>query len=149
MEIYHLSFFVRINNGRLVVRTGTILFSVFCLQKGSFFMNNYEKIGDTVIISLPEEVDDYRAGKIIGDTDEMFADKRVKYVIFDFKKTRFMDSSGIGLITRRFRDVYDRGGSAYVLSVNERMEKILSMSGIYRIVKKTDSLEDAYRSMHM
>ena len=24
-------------------------------------MNNYEKIGDTVLIELPEEVDDYRA----------------------------------------------------------------------------------------
>lgn len=112
-------------------------------------MNNYEKIGDTVIISLPEEVDDYKASELICDTDDVFTDKRIKYVIFDFKKTRFMDSSGIGLITRRFRDVYDRGGTVFVLSVNDRMEKILSMSGIYRIVKKTESIEDAYRSMHI
>lgn len=112
-------------------------------------MNNYEKIGDTVIIRLPEEVDDYRANLIICDTDEMFSDQRVKYVIFDFDKTKFMDSSGIGLITRRFRDVYDRGGSAFVLKVNDRMEKILSMSGIYRIVKKAESIEDAYRSAHI
>lgn len=112
-------------------------------------MNNFEKIGDTVIIRLPEEIDDFKANELICDTEGAFADRRVKYVIFDFQKTRFMDSSGIGLITRRFRDVYDRGGTVFVLSVNERMEKILSMSGIYRIVKKTESIEDAYRSMHI
>ncbi len=60
-------------------------------------MNNCEKIGDTVIIRLPSEVDDYVATGIIENTREVFSDKRVKYVIFDFEHTRMMDSSGIGL----------------------------------------------------
>ena len=28
-------------------------------------MNNYEKIGDTILIELPEEVDDYRAAGLL------------------------------------------------------------------------------------
>ncbi len=99
-------------------------------------MNIYEKMGDTVIINLPEEVDDYRASMIIQGTDEAFADGRIKNVVFDFEHTMFMDSSGIGLITRRFRDVHDRGGTVSVVNVNQRMDKILLMSGIYRIATK-------------
>lgn len=112
------------------------------------YMNNYEKIGDTVIIALPEEVDDYNAGIMVADTEDTFMDTRVKYVIFDFTHTYMMDSSGIGLITRRFRNVYDRGGKAFVLNVSDRMDRLLSMSGIYRIATKTDSVEAAYKSVH-
>jgi stage II sporulation protein AA (anti-sigma F factor antagonist) len=99
-------------------------------------MNNCEKIGDTVIIYLPEEVDDYNAGIMIEATEEVFRDTRVKNVVFDFEKTHMMDSSGIGLITRRFRNVYDRGGQAFVSNVGERLDKLLTMSGIYRIATK-------------
>ena len=37
-------------------------------------MNNCEKIGDTVIIRLPSEVDDYVATGIIENTREVFSD---------------------------------------------------------------------------
>ncbi len=111
-------------------------------------MNKYEKIGDTVLIDLPEEVDDYKAGRMVDETEEMFKDGRIKYVVFDFKNTRMMDSSGIGLITRRFRDVYDRGGKVFVMNESERMERLLRMSGIYRIAEKTKNIEDAYKSVH-
>ena len=74
-------------------------------------MNIYEKIGDTVIVYMPSEVDDYVAGKITEATDEVFDKQEIKHVVFDFSTTTFMDSSGIGIITRRFRQVYARGGS--------------------------------------
>lgn len=111
-------------------------------------MNNYEKIGDTIVIELPEEVDDYRAEIMVEETEDYFKDSRVKYVIFDFKNTRMMDSSGIGLITRRFRNVYDRGGKAFVINESKRMEKLLKMSGIYKIAEKQEGIEAAYKSVH-
>ena len=111
-------------------------------------MNKYEKIGDTVLIGLPEEVDDYKAERMVEDTEEMFKDRRIKYVVFDFKDTKMMDSAGIGLITRRSRDVYDRGGKVFVMNESERMEKLLKMSGIYRITEKTENIEAAYKSVH-
>lgn len=101
-------------------------------------MNIFEIMGDTIVISLPKEVDDYRASMIIENTNKAFADERIRHVVFDFKETCFMDSSGIGLITRRFRDVYDRGGTAAVVNVNPRIDKILLMSGIYKIADKLD-----------
>lgn len=104
-------------------------------------MNIYEKIGDTVIVYMPSEVDDYVAGKITEATEEVFDKQEIKHVVFDFSTTTFMDSSGIGIITRRFRQVYARGGSVGVINVNDRIDRILLMSGIYRIAEKLKQRE--------
>lgn len=107
-------------------------------------MNIYEKMGDTVIIYMPSEVDDYAAGKITEATEEIFERQEIRHVVFDFRITTFMDSSGIGIITRRFRQVQARGGSVGVINVNGRIDRILLMSGIYRIASKLDGgLKDA------
>ncbi len=102
-------------------------------------MNIYEKMGDTIIVYMPREVDDYAAGKMVEGTEQAFAEKMVRHAIFDFSRTTFMDSSGIGLITRRFRQLRDRGGSVGVINVNKRLDRILLMSGIYRIAARLDS----------
>lgn len=101
-------------------------------------MNIYEKMGDTVIVYMPREVDDYAAGKMTEGTDEVFSESVVRHAIFDFSRTTFMDSSGIGLITRRFRQLQVRGGTIGIIGANQRMDKILLMSGIYRIAKRLD-----------
>ena len=74
-------------------------------------MNIYEKMGDTIIVYMPREVDDYAAVKMTAGIDGVFAEEVVRHAIFDFGRTTFMDSSGIGLITRRYRQLHDRGGS--------------------------------------
>ena len=107
-------------------------------------MNIYEKMGDTVIVYMPSEVDDYAAGKITEATEEIFEGQEIRHVVFDFRITTFMDSSGIGILTRRFRQVQTRGGSVGVINVNGRIDRILLMSGIYRIAVKLDGgLKDA------
>ena len=101
-------------------------------------MNIYERMGDTVIVYMPSEVDDYAAGKINEETENVFTEHQIRHVVFDFRITTFMDSSGIGIITRRFRQVQARGGSVVVINANGRIDKILLMSGIYRIASKLD-----------
>ena len=90
-------------------------------------MNIYEKMGDTIIVYMPREVDDYAAVKMTAGIDGVFAEEVVRHAIFDFGRTTFMDSSGIGLITRRYRQLHDRGGSVGVINVNARMDRILLM----------------------
>lgn len=102
-------------------------------------MNIYEKMGDTIIVYMPREVDDYVAGWMLEGTEGAFADEVIRHAIFDFTNTTFMDSSGIGLITMRFRQLHDRGGSIGIIGANRRMDKILLMSGIYRIAARLDN----------
>lgn len=111
-------------------------------------MNICEKIGDTIVIRLPVEIDDYQLEQIRGEISWVMSDVRIKYAIFDFARTDFMDSSGIGLITCIFRQVYDRSGRIYLMNISDRLDRILSMSGIYRIGERKKTIDEAYRSAH-
>lgn len=85
-------------------------------------------------IVLPEELDHFQADDIRRAVNEKMQEKYVKYVVFDFSQTQFMDSSGIGLIAGRYREMAVRGGQVYVSNVSKPMQKVLTMSGLYRIV---------------
>ena len=110
-------------------------------------MKCYEVDNEAMIYYLPRELDHYTADRLKRKTEEIFAQQVIRYLIFDFSKTVFMDSSGIGLITGRFRRVNDQGGKVYVIHVGTGIDKILELSGIYRIVQKMDSKEDILKEM--
>ena len=56
-------------------------------------------------------------------------------MIFDFERTNFMDSSGIGVIMGRYRMVYLLGGDVWAVNTNDRIKKILTMSGVTKIIQ--------------
>lgn len=89
---------------------------------------------DWLWIELPVEIDHFQAEQIRETVKEKMQEGYVKYVVFDFGKTNLMDSSGIGLIAGRYRELASRGGQVYVSNVNDRMKKVLTLAGIYRIV---------------
>lgn len=109
------------------------------MKKGKMF----EVRKETLIISLPEELDHYTAGVIKEQTDELFHGNRIRNVIFDYKNTFFMDSSGIGLVMGRYRAVRFLNGNIYIVGVNDKISRILEISGLYRVAKKSKGVKDA------
>ena len=46
-----------------------------------------------------------------------------------------MDSSGIGMILGRYKQIYMFGGEICAVHSNERIKKILTMSGVTKIME--------------
>lgn len=86
-------------------------------------------------IFLPKELDHHNAEEIRMKSDQLIERYQIKSVIFDFERTNFMDSSGIGVIMGRYRTVYLLGGDVWAVNTNERMKKILTMSGVTKIIQ--------------
>ena len=61
-------------------------------------------------IFLPKEVDHHNAEEVKKSADAIIEKEHIKYVIFDFEQTDFMDSSGIGVIMGRYRMICLIGG---------------------------------------
>lgn len=108
---------------------------------------DYQYKNGVFIYYLPKELDHYYADKLKRKSQAVFEDEDINFLIFDFSNTVFMDSSGIGLITGRFRKIFDKGGKVYVVNVNPSIDKLLLLSGIYSIVKKKDTKEDIIKEM--
>ena len=71
----------------------------------------------------------------------MMLDNSVSHIVFDFSDTKFMDSSGIGVLAGRYRKISCFGGKVYVIHANRRIRKIVEMSGIGDIVEMIDQEE--------
>ena len=96
---------------------------------------NYEVQENCLTIFLPKELDHHNAEDIRKKADRLIEKNHIKYVIFDFKNTNFMDSSGFGFIMGRYKMIYLLGGEVWAVHANERMKKILTMSGVAKIIQ--------------
>ncbi|SDK60001.1 anti-sigma F factor antagonist [Natronincola ferrireducens] len=107
----------------------------------------YEIIENTLIVKLKGELDHHVAQQIRTELDEMIINKRSKNLIFDLKELKFMDSSGIGVIIGRYKNINKLGGKVAVVEVSEKIDKIFSLAGLYRIIGKYKNKTDALKSV--
>lgn len=96
---------------------------------------DYRVEENCLTIFLPGEVDHCNAETIRKEADDVIRRKHIRYVIFDFADTKFMDSSGIGVIMGRYKTLRLLGGEVWAIHTNERMKKILNMSGVAKIIR--------------
>lgn len=90
--------------------------------------------GTHLYVRLPEEVDHESGEKIKQRTDRIMSENHVQSIEFDFERTVFMDSSGIGMLMSRYRALGMRRDCISVTGVSERISQILHLSGMYKIV---------------
>ena len=95
----------------------------------------YEVQENCLTIFLPGELDHHNAEEIRKRSDYLIDQNHIRYVIFDFTDTTCMDSSGIGVIMGRYKRIYMLGGEVCAVHTSERMKKILTMSGVTRIMQ--------------
>ena len=88
-----------------------------------------------LLVMMPKEMDHHKADAIRMKIDEYLLDNKAQNVIFDFENTRFMDSSGSGLIVGRYKKVSCFGGKIVAMHVNARIQKILLMSGLKDMIE--------------
>ena len=98
-------------------------------------MEEFQIIDNCLMVKLPEEVDHYRAAYICENADKYIMQESVQHVVFDFEDTRFMDSSGIGIIMGRYRKISCFGGRVYVIHVDRQIQRMFAMSGLNIVVE--------------
>lgn len=101
----------------------------------------------TLLIQLKGEIDHHTAVEIREAIDREYQKRRAKNVLFDFGQVLFMDSSGIGMLMGRYRNVVISGGQVGLLNVNSNIDKVLAISGIYKLMKAYKSKQDALTSL--
>lgn len=98
-----------------------------------------------LIFEITEELDHHVVEKMRKRTDYEIQRLIPKNVIFDFSKVKFMDSAGIGLLLGRYKQIKSLGGEMKIVNSNERIKKILDMSGVTKIVEVIN-LDDEERT---
>ena len=90
---------------------------------------------NTLYVKVPAEVDHCMTDALREEIDRRVQMEDIKILEFDFSKTEFMDSSGIGLLMGRYKLMRALGGTVHIVHAGERIQKILMLSGIHKIIQ--------------
>lgn len=96
-----------------------------------YFMDEKDR---TLVVNLDGDLDHHLSQLIRIPIDEKIDKNGIDAVVFDFKNTGFMDSSGIGLIMGRYKLLSRKGGKVFVTNVSPAIKRIFEISGLYKIV---------------
>lgn len=108
---------------------------------------HYELHGNCLVIYVTDDLDHHTVLQLREYSDRLIDAGNMKHVIFDFNDVGFMDSSGIGLIMGRYKKVMFLGGRAAVTNVGEVVNRIFTLSGLYKIIEQYDTVEEALEGM--
>lgn len=90
---------------------------------------------DVLIVRLSGELDHHEAENLRKVWQDMLYNNPVKHVILNLQEVSFMDSSGIGVILGRYKEVLQLGGEMIVCSITPPIERLFDMSGLFKIVR--------------
>ncbi len=90
--------------------------------------------GTTLRIILPPDLDHPVADMIRKEAESISGKTYVRTILFDFSRTEFMDSSGIGLVMGRYRALGMRKDCIRAVGVNRHIERLLRLSGLHRYI---------------
>jgi stage II sporulation protein AA (anti-sigma F factor antagonist) len=101
------------------------------------------KMDDSILeIKLTGEIDHHSAVNVRSEIDGLIFDLRPQKVVLDLSEISFMDSSGLGLIMRRYALIKDFGGTLSLRAPTVAVMKILSLAGMERVIKIESIKED-------
>ncbi len=85
-------------------------------------------------VVVPRELDHHLAVQLKEEADLLIETYHVKTLVFDFSNTEFMDSSGIGVLIGRSRNLSFSGGNVVAVNLSPRVEQIFRISGLQRLI---------------
>ena len=92
---------------------------------------------------LNGEIDHHTARDIRQAIDTTVEKSHPRHLVLDFSGVQFMDSSGIGVLLSRYKQMEGSRGTVRIYGAGPRITRILTIGGIMRLVKKCDTREEA------
>ena len=105
----------------------------------------FSNVDGFLIIELIGELDHHSAEEVRVKIDDRIDRDNIKSLVMNFKQVTFMDSSGIGVVIGRFKKLQGRNGNVCIVEVNNRVDKVFKLSGLYKIINSYENLEEAIR----
>ncbi len=87
----------------------------------------------TVTAYLSGEIDHHTAAAMREEIDAYLTQGQVSLLILDFGNVTFMDSSGIGLVMGRYRQLQYTGGVLQIVNTPPSIYKVMRIAGLHRL----------------
>jgi stage II sporulation protein AA (anti-sigma F factor antagonist) len=87
-----------------------------------------------LIVRLKGELDHHTAEAVKSQMEAAIAKGESNHIVLSMKDLTFMDSSGIGVIIGRYKQITSKGGKMVVCDVNPAVYRLFELSGMFKIL---------------
>ncbi|USG63589.1 anti-sigma F factor antagonist [Brevibacillus ruminantium] len=98
---------------------------------------------DVLVVRLQGELDHHTAEELRGKVDDLLRQSSIRHIVLSLADLAFMDSSGIGVILGRYKQISARSGEMVVCSINPTIYRIFEMSGLFKVIKFRENEAEA------
>ncbi len=116
-------------------------------SRGKKMNLNFENSQDKLIVYMSGELDHHSAQEVRNMIDDRLERNNYNKLIMDFGGVSFMDSSGIGVVIGRYKKLHMRNGKVCVTSIKSSVKRVFELSGMLKIIKLYDDVEQAVNNI--
>lgn len=95
----------------------------------------FEYVDRLLIVKINGDIDHHSCEEIRTGIDKEISLKNPKSILFDMEQVGFMDSSGIGVLIGRYKQVAGNGGTVGMINVKPQVLRICEICGLQKIIR--------------
>lgn len=106
-----------------------------------------ERKGIVLLVRLEGELDHHAAKELRQQIEDDIITGQVKHIVLNLEQLTFMDSSGLGVILGRYKQVTANGGEMVVCAISPSIKRLFEMSGLFKIIRLEENEQFALKTL--
>lgn len=102
---------------------------------------------DVLCIRLEGELDHHTAEDLRNLATNAIEKHQIRHILLNLEHLSFMDSSGLGVILGRYKQIKQLHGEMVVCAISPAIERLFDMSGLFKIMRLEPTEEFALQSL--
>ena len=90
---------------------------------------------DVLCIRLGGELDHHTAEQLRKLATQAIEEDDIRHIVLNLERLTFMDSSGLGVILGRYKQIKQLHGEMVVCAISPAIERLFDMSGLFKIIR--------------
>lgn len=104
---------------------------------------NTETRGEVLVVRLIGELDHHHADRVKSAIESIIEKDEIQHIVLSLSELQFMDSSGIGMILGRYKQITQKGGKMVICSTNPTIYRMMELAGLLKILKVEENEREA------
>ncbi|WHY84510.1 anti-sigma F factor antagonist [Neobacillus novalis] len=102
---------------------------------------------DVLLIRLSGELDHHTADTLREKATAIIEKNDIRHIVLNLEHLSFMDSSGLGVILGRYKQIKQVHGEMVVCAISPAIQRLFDMSGLFKIIKMEPTEEFALQRL--
>ncbi|MEI5907121.1 anti-sigma F factor antagonist [Bacillus spongiae] len=100
-----------------------------------------------LLIRLSGELDHHTAATLREQATNLIEEHRITHIVLNLENLTFMDSSGLGVILGRYKQIKQQNGEMVVCAISPSVKRLFDLSGLFKIIRMEPSEENALQRL--